>query len=95
VVDQTASHRETTRIERYYDHEGRLRFVLVNRFPGETRVYLGTEGTVVWAVIRDHGADTLEPHDRDDWEAKPSTAAEAKMEFEGAAECPEVPPRGD
>ena len=90
VVDQTVSHRETMRIERYYDHEGRLRFVLVNRFPGETRVYMGTGGTVLWAVVRDHGADAIEPHDRDDWETKPSTAAEAKVEFEGAAECPEV-----
>ena len=90
VVDKTASHRETMQIERYYDHEGRLRFVLLNRFPGETRVYLGTEGAVLWAVSRDHGADAIEPYDRDNWETKPSTAAEAKVEFEGAAECPEV-----
>jgi len=90
VVDQIVSHRESMRIERYYDHEGRLRFVLVNRFPGETRIYMGTEGAVLWAVIRDNGSDAIEPCDRDDWETKPSTAAEAKVEFEGAAVCPEV-----
>src|SRR5881409_1213709 len=28
VVDRTVSHRETMRVERYYDQEGRLRFVL-------------------------------------------------------------------
>lgn len=90
VVDQTVSHRESMRIERYYDQEGRLRFVLVNRFSGETRVYMGTEGAVLWAVIRDNGADAMEPYDRDNWEIKPSTAAEAKVAFEGAAQCPEV-----
>ena len=90
VVDRTVSHGEMMRVERYYDPQGRLRFVLVNRFPGETRVYMGTEGAVLWAVIHDHGGDAIELLDRDDWETKPSTAAEAKVEFEGAAECPEV-----
>jgi hypothetical protein len=90
VVDQTVSHREMMRIDRYYDHEGRLRFVYVNRFPGETRIYLGTEGDVLWAVNRDSGVDTIERHDRDDWETRPSTATAAQMEFEEAAQCPEV-----
>lgn len=92
VVDQTVSHRDAMRIERYYDQEGRLRFVLVNRFPGETRVYLGNEGAVLWAVSGDHGPDADEPYDRDDWETKPSTAAQAKVDFEGTADCPEVKP---
>lgn len=90
MVDQTVSHRETMRVERYYDQEGRLRFVLVNRFPGETRVYMGPEGSVLWAVTGDQDTDAVESLDRDDWETKPSTAAEAKMEFEGPAQCPEV-----
>ena len=90
LVDRIGSHRESMRIERYYDQEGHLRFVLVNRFPGETRVYVGTDGAVLWAVSRDNGPDAIDPHDRDDWETRPSTAAEARVEFEGTAECPEV-----
>lgn len=95
VVDQTVSHRELMRIERYYDSEGRLRFIFVDRFPGETRLYLGSEGAVLWSVSRNDGADAIDPHDRDDWETRPATAAEARAEFEGAADCPEVKePRG-
>jgi hypothetical protein len=92
VVEKTVSHREMMRIGRYYDREGRLRFVFVERFPGETRVYLGAEGTVLFGVSRDDGVNAIEAHDGNDWETKPSTAAEAKMEFEGPAQCPEVKP---
>jgi len=74
VIDRSVSHGEKLRVERYYDKEGRLRFVLVNRFPGKTKIYLGADGAVVWAIAREPGGDAVEPQDRDDWETKPFAA---------------------
>ena len=75
---QIKSHRELFAAERYYDTAGRLRFVYVENFPGNIRIYLNAEGKVFWAVEQDGDKFTVGDYSTGDWptETNNATAAE-------------------
>lgn len=89
-IERIGSHREPYKVERYYDSQGTLRFVFVDRLISKVRIYLNREGKVFWAVGQSGNQFTRIDAGNEDWEAKPGTAKGAKDEFEGRQPCPEI-----
>lgn len=89
-IEQLGSHREPFTIERYYDSNGQLRFVFVERLFSNERVYLNSAGNVFWAVEQRNNKLTVSDSSSDDWEMRPNSARKAKEEFGARQRCPEI-----
>ena len=89
-TDQIKSHRELFTVERYYDTDGRLRFVFIDHSPGNVRIYLNAGGKVFWAVEQDGDKLTVGNYSTGGWETKPSNATVAKQAFNEDGSCPEI-----
>lgn len=89
-IRQIGSHREAFIVERYYDLNGKLRFVYIDRVISNVRIYLNREGKVFWAVEASDNKITKYESEDEDWENKPVRATEAKEEFQKQQLCPEI-----
>jgi hypothetical protein len=89
-IEQIGSHREPFTVERYYDSNGALRFVFVERLFSNVRIYLDSAGNVIWAVEHSNNKFTVFDSKNDDWEMKPNNAKEAREEFQAQQLCPEI-----
>lgn len=89
-VEQIISHREPLTIERYYDANGTLRFVFVDKLFANIRIYLNSAGNVVWAVEQSDNELAVYDASSEDWEMKPNNGMKAKEAFQAQQPCPEI-----
>jgi len=89
-IEQIGSHRESFTIDRYYDINGVLRFVYVDRLISNVRIYLDSKGMVFWAVEKNNRETREYSSNNDDWETKPISASGALKEFQNKQLCPEI-----
>ena len=89
-IEQIGSHREPFTIDRYYDSNGVLRFVYVDRLTSSVRIYLDSKGKVFWAVEKNDNETREYSSNNDDWETKPISASGAVKFFQDKQLCPEI-----
>lgn len=94
---QQGSDQELFDVDHYYDINGHLRFVFVDRTIQRYRIYFNREGKVFWATETESFFDNIH-NDKitryeagdGDWETKPNNPQEAKEAFEAQEPCPEI-----
>jgi len=89
-IERIGSHREPITVGRYYDVNGKLRFVYEDRLISNVRIYLDREGKVIWAVRTNNDKITTYDSNNQYWETKLNNATGAKEEFQSKQLCPEV-----
>lgn len=89
-IEQIGSHRESFTVERYYDSNGKLRFVFVQRLFSNVRIYLNNAGNVFWAVEQSNNMFTVFDSSNEDWEMRPNNEKEAREEFQAQQLCSEI-----
>ncbi len=90
TIIQIISHREPLLIERYYEINGVLRFVFTKRGGSEIKIYLNSNGDVVWAVEKDGNEFVRVDSEKGDWETVPSTSKAALEEYNRDEGCPQI-----
>lgn len=89
-IEQIISHGDLLIIERYYDKNGKLRFVFEDHGANtNTRIYLNASGAVIWSVEQS-GDEFMKGNTlAGEYETKPAIASLARENFLYDQLCPE------
>jgi hypothetical protein len=92
IFSQIISHGDTLTIERYYDDQEQLRFVLILwEYSGTERIYLNAKGDIIFAVAQKGQEHTVTQYEKDEFPVKPSKSDGLFNEFTVKSENPDCP----
>ncbi|MFC1665998.1 hypothetical protein ACFL17_10330 [Pseudomonadota bacterium] len=87
-IIQLISHRKPLLIERYYDVNGVIRFILKKSAHIEDRIFLDEKRNVILSVENHNGNVSITAYTNKDWETKPPTSSEAMKLYNDSYGCP-------